>query len=183
MYRACLSATPAFGSLGITLFLEKLAIGSLLTKVCVSYNNYCQSNIAASHVAGRFTDDGRLFTCLWDQHSEGIWAESLECIETRGMHSITAHCINGLCPEIFQPTDSLTEEVALDTLRAFVRVLLLSSSDDTDDTIGTVVRTICTESFGSIGEPEKAQAKAGIKVLCTLVDVPCTLSLTLSVVD
>jgi DNA repair/transcription protein MET18/MMS19 len=176
---ACLSATPAFGSLGINLFLEKLAIGSLLTKVRVSFNNCCQSNIAASHVAGRFTDDGRLFTYLWDQHSEGVWSESLECIETRGMYSITAHCINGPCSEIFQPTDSLTEEIALHTLRAFVRVLLLSSSDGTDDTIDAVVRTICTDSFGSIGEPEKAKAKAGIKVLCTLVDIPCTLMLAL----
>lgn len=40
--RACLSATPAFGCLGMTLFLEKLVIGSAITKVCVSYNNYRQ---------------------------------------------------------------------------------------------------------------------------------------------
>lgn len=39
--RACLSA-PAFGSLGITLFLEKLAIGSTITKVCVSFNTHRQ---------------------------------------------------------------------------------------------------------------------------------------------
>lgn len=129
--------------------------------------------------AGRSTNDGRLFSRVWDQYGERVWAESLGRIETRGMYFIAAHCINRPCSEIFQPMDSLTEEIALNTLRAFVRVLPSSSSDGTDDTIDATVRTICTDSLGSIGEPEKAQAKAGIKVLCTLVDVPCTLTLAL----
>ena len=85
-----------------------------------------------------------------------------------------ACCINGPYSKIFQPTDSLTEEIALNTLRAFVRVLISSWLDGTDNTIDTLVRTICTDSLGSIGQPEKVQAKAGVKVLCMLADVPCT---------
>jgi len=139
--------------------------------------------MGVSYIAGSFTNNGRLLSCIWDQHSEGVWTENLERIETRGMYSIAAYCINEPCSEIFQPTDSLTEEIALDTLRAFVRVLLSSSSDGTDDAVDMVVRTICTDSLESIGEPEKEQAKAGIKVLRTLVDVPCTLTLILSKVD
>lgn len=92
------------------------------------------------------------------------------------MYLIAAHRIDGPCSKIFQPTDPLTEEIALRTLRAFVRVLLSNISTGTDDINDTVVRTIITDCLESIGEPEKAQAKAGIKVLCTLVDVPCMLS-------
>ncbi|KAF8557709.1 ARM repeat-containing protein [Imleria badia] len=139
--RACLSATPAFGSLGITLFLEKLAIGSSLTKRDVLQTMAVCFPVYGINMAREF---GR-----------NVWG--------------------ALKLEIFQPTDSLTEEIALNTLRAFVRVLLSSSSDGTGDTIDIMVRTICTDSLESIREPEKSQAKAGIKVLCTLIDVPSKL--------
>lgn len=89
------------------------------------------------------------------------------------MYSVDTHCINGPCSEIFQATDSLTEEMALDTLRAFVRVLRPSPSDGTDDAIDVVVQTICADSLEAIGKPEKEQAKAGIKALCAFVYVPC----------
>jgi hypothetical protein len=36
-YRLCLSATPAFGPLGIPVFLEKLTAGSPATKVTVLF--------------------------------------------------------------------------------------------------------------------------------------------------
>ena len=71
----------------------------------------------------------------------------------------------------------------MDTLRAFVRVLQPSPTDGTNDAINLMVQTICTDSLASIGEPEKAQAKAGIKVLCALVDVPCMSTSALSMVD
>lgn len=99
------------------------------------------------------------------------------------MYSVATHCINGLCSEIFQSTDTLTEEIALDALRAFARVLQPSPSDGIDDAIDVVVQTICTDSLGAIGQPEITQAKAGIKVLRTFVDVPCMLIFAFSIVD
>ncbi|KAH0836552.1 ARM repeat-containing protein [Lanmaoa asiatica] len=135
--RACLSTT-AFGTLGITLFLEKLAIGSSITK-----REILQTMAVCFPVYG---------VSVVRQFGREVWS--------------------ALKLEIFQPTDSLTEETALDTLRAFVRVLQSSPSDGADDTIDVVVERICTESLEVLGKPEKTQAKAGIKVLCTLVDVP-----------
>lgn len=99
------------------------------------------------------------------------------------MYSVATRCINGPCSEIFEPTDSLTEEVALDTLRTFVRVLQPSSSDGTDDVIDAVIQTICADSLEAIGKPEKAQAKAGIKALCTFVDVSCMSAFAFLMVD
>ncbi|KAF8449157.1 ARM repeat-containing protein [Boletus edulis BED1] len=138
--RACLSATPAFGSLGISLFLEKLAVVPSLTK-----RDVLQTMAVCFPVYG--IDIAREF-------GRNVW--------------------NALKLEIFEPTDPLTEEMALGTLRAFVRVLA-SSSDGADDTIDTVLRAICTDSLGFVGEPDKTQAKAGIKVLRTLIDVPSKL--------
>lgn len=48
----------------MTLFLEKLASGPSITKVCVSYNNM-QINVVASCTAGRSANDDRLFSYLW----------------------------------------------------------------------------------------------------------------------
>ncbi|KAG6381494.1 Dos2-interacting transcription regulator of RNA-Pol-II-domain-containing protein [Boletus reticuloceps] len=138
--RSCLSATPAFGSLGISLFLEKLAVAPSLTKRDVLHTMAVCFPVYGINIAREF---GR-----------NVW--------------------NALKLEIFEPTDPLTEEMALDTLRVFVRVLL-SSSDGADNTIDTVLQAICTDSLGFVGEPEKAQAKAGIKVLRTLIDVPSKL--------
>lgn len=89
------------------------------------------------------------------------------------MYSVDTHPIDGPCSQIFQPTDPLTEETALDTLRTFVRVLLSSPSNDTDDATDVVVKTICSDSLEAIGKPEKEQAKASIKVLCTFIYEPC----------
>ncbi|KAF9245349.1 ARM repeat-containing protein [Melanogaster broomeanus] len=73
--------------------------------------------------------------------------------------------------EIFQPTDSLTEQTALDTLRDFLRVVQPNSTPTagTGDGVDLLIQTICNDCIEAIGEPEKAQAKAGMKVLCTFV--------------
>ncbi|KAG9312861.1 ARM repeat-containing protein [Chiua virens] len=139
--RACLSATPAFAILGTNVFLEKLAIGSSMTKRDVLQTMADCLPVYGINVVKEF---GRK-----------IWS--------------------ALKLEIFQPVDSLTQEIALDTFRAFIHILELSPSDNTDDTIITLLQAICSDCLESVGEPEKVQAKAAIKILCALVDVPSTL--------
>ncbi|KAF9221464.1 ARM repeat-containing protein [Gyrodon lividus] len=142
--RLCLCASPAFGSLGISLFLEKLTAGSPTTKRDTLQTMSICFPVYGSTVAREF---GRK-----------VWS--------------------ALKLEIFQPTDSLTEQTALDTLRDFVRVLQprTTSRDGTGDGIDPLVQTICNDCIEAIGQPEKAQAKAGMKVLCTFVDTSPSLS-------
>jgi DNA repair/transcription protein MET18/MMS19 len=73
--------------------------------------------------------------------------------------------------QIFQPTDTLTEQTALDALRGFLHVLQQNSTptNGMGDGADLLVQTICNDCIEAIGEPEKAQAKAGMKVLCTFV--------------
>ncbi|KIJ20729.1 hypothetical protein PAXINDRAFT_160240 [Paxillus involutus ATCC 200175] len=140
----CLSASPAFGSLGIPLFLEKLTAGSPTTK-----RDTLQAMSACFPVYG--------FTVA-REFGQKVWS--------------------ALKLEIFQPIDPLTEQTALDTLREFVCVLqpISTPTDDLGDDIDTLVRTICNDCIEAIGEPEKAQAKAGMKALCTFVGISPNLS-------
>ncbi|KIK80675.1 hypothetical protein PAXRUDRAFT_833382 [Paxillus rubicundulus Ve08.2h10] len=142
--RLCLSASPAFGSLGIPLFLEKLTAGSPTTK-----RDTLQAMSACFPVYG---------LTVAREFGEKVWS--------------------ALKLEIFQPIDPLTEQTSLDTLREFVRVLQPSSTptDGLGDDIDAHVRTICNDCVEAIGEPEKAQAKAGMKALCTFVGISPNLS-------
>ncbi|KIK23072.1 hypothetical protein PISMIDRAFT_29572 [Pisolithus microcarpus 441] len=80
---------------------------------------------------------------------------------------------------IFQPVDAAIEEAALDTLQAFVRVLQSNPvvadegrADDMDD----FVRTVCVDCLDAFGEPEKPQARAGMKILCSFLSIAQNLS-------
>ncbi|KAH7881782.1 ARM repeat-containing protein [Phlebopus sp. FC_14] len=73
--------------------------------------------------------------------------------------------------EIFQSTDLITEGAALNTLRVFMCVIqedAESRNEGKDNGIDTLVRNICSDCIDVIGEPEKIQAKAALKVLCIL---------------
>ncbi|KAF8836738.1 ARM repeat-containing protein [Paxillus ammoniavirescens] len=142
--RLCLSASPAFGSLGIPLFLEKLTAGSPTTK-----RDTLQAMSACFPVYG---------STVAREFGQKVWS--------------------ALKLEIFQPIDPLTEQTALDTLREFVRILqpISTPTDGLGDDIDTLVRTICNDCIEAIGEPEKAQAKAGMKALCTFVGISPDLS-------
>ncbi|KAJ7210442.1 ARM repeat-containing protein [Mycena pura] len=74
---------------------------------------------------------------------------------------------NALKLEIFQPTDSLTEEEALSTVR--VLVVTIHSEDAQDEDVQGLARDACEECIGILREPEKSQAKPAIKVLCTFM--------------
>lgn len=70
--------------------------------------------------------------------------------------------------------DPLTEQTALDTLQAFVRVLQSSPTSTEEaqlDDMDELVRTVCNDCLEAISEPEKAQAKAGMKILCSFIDI------------
>ena len=69
--------------------------------------------------------------------------------------------------QIFQPTDSLTEEEALSTVR--VLVVTIHSEDAQDEDVQGLARDACEECIGILREPEKSQAKPAIKVLCTFM--------------
>ncbi|KAJ6480892.1 ARM repeat-containing protein [Mycena sanguinolenta] len=75
---------------------------------------------------------------------------------------------NAIKLEIFQPTDSATEEVALTTMQALV--VTLHAEDDTQDAdLQGLARDACEECITILREPEKSQAKPAIKVLCAFM--------------
>ncbi|KAL4256995.1 MMS19 nucleotide excision repair protein [Pleurotus pulmonarius] len=67
--------------------------------------------------------------------------------------------------EVLQPTDPSTEAAALDAIKSFIRVI---SSADADQ--ATPLRdVIYGECVQKLREPEKSQAKASMKLLCTMI--------------
>ncbi|KAI6041211.1 ARM repeat-containing protein [Pisolithus marmoratus] len=136
----CLSATPAFGRLGVPLFLEKLTAGSPVTK------------------------------------RDPLRAMSL-CLPVYGpsvAHEFGPKIWSALKLEIFQPADAATEKAALNTLQAFVRVLQSSpvvTDEGQPDSMDDFVQTVCGDCLDAIGDPEKPQAKAGMKILCSFISI------------
>ncbi|KAI5999407.1 ARM repeat-containing protein [Pisolithus orientalis] len=141
----CLSATPAFGRLGVPLFLEKLTAGSPVTKRdTLRAMSQCLPVYGPS-VAREFG------TKLW----------------------------SALKLEIFQPVDPATEKASLDTLQVFVRVLQSNpvvTDEGQSDNMDDLVRTVCVDCLEAIGEPEKPQATAGMKILCSFLTIAQDLS-------
>ncbi|KAF7309175.1 ARM repeat-containing protein [Mycena kentingensis (nom. inval.)] len=74
---------------------------------------------------------------------------------------------NSLKLEIFQPTDRLTEEEALTTLRTLVVTIHTNDAHDSD--VQGLARDACEECIAILREPEKSQARAAIKVLCAFM--------------
>ncbi|KAI6041217.1 ARM repeat-containing protein [Pisolithus marmoratus] len=139
----CLSATPAFGRLGVPLFLEKLTAGSPVTKRDTLRAMSLCLPVYGPSVAREF--------------GPKIWS--------------------ALKLEIFQPVDAATDKAALDTLQAFVRVLQSSpvvADEGQPDSMDNFVRTVCGDCLDAIGEPEKPQAKAGMKILCSFLSIAHT---------
>lgn len=134
--RLCLSATPAFGLLGIPVFLEKLTAGSPSTKRDTLHAMDICLPIYGSAVSREF--------------GKKIWSS--------------------LKIEIFQPTDPDTENSALNTLQVLVRTLYADISQDavTEDSITGLARDMCSECMQALKEPEKAQARAAMKVVCAI---------------
>ncbi|KAG1780953.1 Dos2-interacting transcription regulator of RNA-Pol-II-domain-containing protein [Suillus placidus] len=132
--RLCLSATPAFGLLGIPVFLEKLTAGSPSTKRDTLHAMDICLPVYGSAVSREF--------------GKKIWSS--------------------LKLEIFQPTDPDTEHSALNTLQALVRTMHADQSQDAvhEDSITGLARDMCNECMQALKEPEKAQARAAIKVIC-----------------
>ncbi|KAJ7181060.1 ARM repeat-containing protein [Mycena filopes] len=84
---------------------------------------------------------------------------------------------NSIKLEIFQPTDSTTEAMALATMQALVVTIHstpdededASMNEDEDGDVQTLARDACEECLGILREPEKSQAKPAIKVLCAFM--------------
>ncbi|KAK7040568.1 MMS19 nucleotide excision repair [Favolaschia claudopus] len=75
---------------------------------------------------------------------------------------------NAIKLEIFQPTDSITEGIALVTIQALVKTIH-SEDDSQDEEMQGLARDACEECIGILREPEKSQAKPAIKVLCAFM--------------
>ncbi|KAJ6614174.1 Dos2-interacting transcription regulator of RNA-Pol-II-domain-containing protein [Mycena sp. CBHHK59/15] len=74
---------------------------------------------------------------------------------------------NALKLEIFQPTDTATEEEALKTIQALVKTIY--ADEEQDDDVQGLARDVCEECIQILREPEKSQAKPAIKVLCAFM--------------
>ncbi|KAI6113119.1 ARM repeat-containing protein [Pisolithus sp. B1] len=141
----CLNATPAFGRLGVPLFLEKLTAGSPVTK------------------------------------RDTLRAMSL-CLPVYGpsvARDLGPKIWSALKLEIFEPVDAATEKAALDTLQAFVRVLQsnpVAGDEGQPADMDDFVRTVCVDCLDAFGEPEKPQARAGMKILCSFLSIAQNLS-------
>ncbi|KAJ7227826.1 RNAPII transcription regulator C-terminal-domain-containing protein [Mycena haematopus] len=75
---------------------------------------------------------------------------------------------NAVKLEIFQPTDTATEEVALATIQALV-VTIHAEDDAQDEDLEGLAHDVCEECISILREPEKSQAKPAIKVLCAFM--------------
>ncbi|KAG2141268.1 ARM repeat-containing protein [Suillus clintonianus] len=142
--RLCLSATPAFGLLGIPVFLEKLTAGSPSTKRDTLHAMAICLPVYGSAVSHEF--------------GKKMWSS--------------------LKLEIFQPTDPDTEQSALDTLQVLVRTIHADKSQDavSEDSITGLARDMCNECMQALKEPEKAQARAAMKVICAFAGADTPLS-------
>ncbi|KAI0773303.1 ARM repeat-containing protein [Trametes elegans] len=78
---------------------------------------------------------------------------------------------NCLKLEIFQPTDSITEEKALKTMQVLIQTLYSATEaqkSDSDEIEG-LAKDACDECIHILREPEKSQAQHAIKVLCAFM--------------
>ncbi|KAJ7314418.1 ARM repeat-containing protein [Mycena albidolilacea] len=82
---------------------------------------------------------------------------------------------NAVKLEIFQPTDSATEEAALAAMQALV-VTIHAEDDAQDEDLQGLARDACEECIGILREPEKSQAKPAIKVLCAFMSTTPSVS-------
>ncbi|KAI0642252.1 ARM repeat-containing protein [Trametes meyenii] len=135
--RGCLHSTPAFGSMAIPLFLEKLTAGSPVTK--------------------KDTLD-TLDACL------PVYGPSVARENARKLW-------NCLKLEIFQPTDSITEEKALKTTQVLIQTIYSTNESEEGDSqeIEGLAKDACEECIQILREPEKSQAQHAIKVLCAFM--------------
>ncbi|PCH36357.1 ARM repeat-containing protein [Wolfiporia cocos MD-104 SS10] len=79
---------------------------------------------------------------------------------------------NWLKLEIFQPTDSRTEEAALKTTQVLIQTIysVVERETQTDEAeIQGLAKDACEECIQILREPEKSQAKPAIKVLCAFM--------------
>ncbi|KAI0738521.1 ARM repeat-containing protein [Daedaleopsis nitida] len=78
---------------------------------------------------------------------------------------------NTLKLEIFQPTDSVTEEKALKTTQVLITTIYSANgAENVDDVeIAGLAKDACEECIQILREPEKSQAKHAIKVLCAFM--------------
>lgn len=71
---------------------------------------------------------------------------------------------------MFQPTDSVNEEEALQTIRILVKTIYETDEQTGDDEdIQGLARDVCDECISILKEPEKSQAKPAAKILCTFM--------------
>ncbi|KAK0202783.1 Dos2-interacting transcription regulator of RNA-Pol-II-domain-containing protein [Desarmillaria ectypa] len=79
---------------------------------------------------------------------------------------------NALKLEIFQPTDTITADMALTCTQSLVKTIYLADSRAEDDS-GTdtegLAQDACEECIKILREPEKSQARPAIKVLCAFM--------------
>ncbi|KAF8825853.1 hypothetical protein HHX47_DHR6000662 [Lentinula edodes] len=150
--RKCLNSTPAFGPLAIPVFLEKLAAGSPTTKVVIFLISFQTAQLmllkrdTLESMSVCFPVYG---SALARSHARKLW--------------------NSLKLEIFQPTDSITEEFALKTTQDLVKTIYTSqTADGTDNDIEGLARDACEECIAILREPEKSQAKPAIKILSSV---------------
>ncbi|KAI0629374.1 ARM repeat-containing protein [Trametes polyzona] len=78
---------------------------------------------------------------------------------------------NCLKLEIFQPTDSVTEEKALKTTQILIQTIYAASEHERTDSadIEGLAKDACDECIQILREPEKSQAQHAIKVLCAFM--------------
>ncbi|KAI1791817.1 ARM repeat-containing protein [Ganoderma leucocontextum] len=76
---------------------------------------------------------------------------------------------NALKLEIFQPTDSVTEEKALKTFQVLIQTIYSAAKEEEDAAIEGLAKDASDECMEILREPEKSQAKHAIKVLCAFM--------------
>ncbi|OBZ73673.1 MMS19 nucleotide excision repair [Grifola frondosa] len=79
---------------------------------------------------------------------------------------------NSLKLEIFQPTDSATEEKALKTTQVLIQTIYSTNDTEKPSEEGDIeglAKEACEECIQILREPEKSQAKPAIKVLCAFM--------------
>ncbi|KAK0467221.1 ARM repeat-containing protein [Desarmillaria tabescens] len=79
---------------------------------------------------------------------------------------------NALKLEIFQPTDTITADMALSCTQSLVKTIYSADSkaeDDSKTDIEGLAQDACEECIKILREPEKSQARPAIKVLCAFM--------------
>ncbi|KAK0239096.1 ARM repeat-containing protein [Armillaria nabsnona] len=79
---------------------------------------------------------------------------------------------NTLKLEIFQPTDTITSDMALTCTQSLVKTIYSADSrteDEAETDIEGLAQDACEECIKILREPEKSQARPAIKVLCAFM--------------